>query len=65
MKTSSSGWGMSKNSPYISCSGMAKTSGRPRVMGWPGATFQTSSRSPASRQRSAHVVPNNFVKIRE
>jgi hypothetical protein len=56
-KTSSSGAGMSKCSPYISCASITIGWGTPCAIGWPGATVQTSSRSPALRHWSPQLVP--------
>jgi hypothetical protein len=56
MKTSSSGGGTSKNSPYISCSGTTNDDGTPAAIGWPGATVQTVSTSSWRHCRS-HDVP--------
>ena len=64
-KTSSSGAGMSKNSPYISSSSITSGCGMPRAIGWVGSTVQTSSRSCAARHPSVHVVPIRVVKILE
>src|ERR687888_1371834 len=57
INTSSSGCGISKYSPYISCCGITKACGTPAAMGWPGLTVQTTSRSSASRQRREQLVP--------
>src|SRR5467141_3868240 len=61
MKTSSSGGGMSKNSPYISWWGMTIGCGTPAAIGWPGSTVQITSRSPPSSDRHLrvqHVEPH-------
>ena len=63
MKISSSGAGMSKNSPYISCASMMIGLGTPSAIGCVGSTVQTSSRSCSLRQRSVQVVPISLPKI--
>ena len=65
MKISSSGAGMSKYSPYISCWSMTMGCGTPRAIGWAGATVQTSSISASLRQASEQVVPISRLKILE
>ncbi len=64
-KTSSSGSGMSKYSPYISCSCTTIGCGTPAAIGWPGETVQTSSTSAELRQASEQVVPISLMKIFE
>ena len=63
MKTSSSGAGMSKRSPYISSCGSSKYSGRPSAIGWPGSTTQMRSFSPTSRHFRSQPVPISLRKI--
>ena len=62
-KTSSSGCGTSKGSPYISSSS-SMYSPRPSAMGCPGATTQSLSVSSWRHLRS-QVVPISFLKIFE
>ena len=65
MKTSSSGSGMSKYSPYISCSSIDDRLRHAAAIGWPGETVQTSSASAELRQASEQVVPISLMKILE
>ena len=57
MKTSSSGAGMSKYSPYISCSSMTIGCGTPWAIGWPGRRSRPARSRPSLRQASEQVVP--------
>ena len=59
----SSGSGMSKSSPYISCFGITMGLSTPAAIGCEGLTVHTSSRSPSLRHLSEHVVPRSRVKI--
>ena len=65
MKISSSGRGIANGSPYISCASMTIGFGTPAAIGCDGSTVQTSSRSPALRQRRSHGVPSSVLKIFE
>ena len=55
----SSGLGMSKSSPYISCFGITMGLSTPAAIGCDGFTVHTSSRSPSLRHFSEHVVPSS------
>jgi hypothetical protein len=65
MNTSSSGVGMSKYSPYISCPSITIGCSTPRAIGCVGFTVHTNSRSPSLRQAREHVVPMSLMKILE
>jgi hypothetical protein len=57
MRTTRSGVGMSKNSPYISSRSSSMYSPSPSAIGWSGATTHNRSRSSASRHFSLQLVP--------
>ena len=65
MKISSSGVGMSKVSPYISCSRYDDRVRQPAAIGWDWSTVQMSSRSPSLRHISEFGGAGDRWKIFE